>query len=472
MNWKDVLNILRRENPILFNSLDVLSQRTKKAIAEAAVMDNKFLSSLTSSRAIRDEYNLFVADAPTLLDNVDFFRFYATNQYSFKKLGKADVLSDLAVKDHHGRILLLNKLDGQEVASISDGIVSMKANGRLFADNNIIKGDLMPNSMYKIIGEDGLEYAFNIDQLGRIIQVSCKNISPDELLANVLRRDESIVLDSYWPSSFRRLKQSSRGKDLSAVITYSYIDDGHIPQSVHIESSISGKSKLSQSFTNVCDAANNEKIVKKFAKLYGLSPEKQNDLFLEMSEDADLAKLIQNNPDFNINRWLNTRNKPDRSKIAILPNGRMVDNGRDYAGNVFYFETSLNRHLQSIIKNKGHISGYDKHALEELDRLFPNGVRYTEKGFPDFVGAGVCKKANDGSPIIIDMPNGVFTGDRDKDFQIARSIVKEKYGDLSEYGYIWHHLEDPPARLVLVDTRVHEICRHSGGYSMLNGAVK
>lgn len=84
MNWKDVLNILRRENPILFNSLDVLSQRTKKAIAEAAVMDNKFLSSLTSSRAIRDEYNLFVADAPTLLDNVDFFRFYATNQYSFK----------------------------------------------------------------------------------------------------------------------------------------------------------------------------------------------------------------------------------------------------------------------------------------------------------------------------------------------------------------------------------------------------
>ena len=128
----------------------------------------------------------------------------------------------------------------------------------------------------------------------------------------------------------------------------------------------------------------------------------------------------------------------------------------------------MNSALRAKLKQNGSYKGYTYEQYLELDRLFPDGVPYTEEGFPDFIKAGVCMKDKTGKPFIVEMPNGVFNKDRDDDFNYARKIAKEYFGeDFREDDYIWHHVEGNPARLVLVRTQVHEACVHTGGHSLI-----
>ena len=84
---------------------------------------------------------------------------------------------------------------------------------------------------------------------------------------------------------------------------------------------------------------------------------------------------------------------------------------------------------------------------------------------PDFIGAQTVYKDRNGNPLIVTLPNG-FTGNRDKDFNIARKILREQGIEVNEYGYYWHHLRGNPSRMVLVDADVHEIAIHTGGHSL------
>lgn len=207
-----------------------------------------------------------------------------------------------------------------------------------------------------------------------------------------------------------------------------------------------------------------QKIVEKFAEKLGLTKELKDDLLNALRGDDELADLILENPEFNIKRWLNTRKKVNKKLIA--PDAK----NRQYAGKNFYFHPSLNKNLQNYLNNKGNYSNYTKQQLLELDRMYPNGVPYTQSCFPDFVAAGVCKLDKNGKLIKISMPNGMFTGVREKDFAIARTCAEKLYGTrIDEFGYIWHHLEPiegSPASMVLVKTECHEICRHAGGHAL------
>lgn len=204
----------------------------------------------------------------------------------------------------------------------------------------------------------------------------------------------------------------------------------------------------------------NERIVKQFSKKLGLSPGQQEKLIGEMCDNDALALLIHESPEFNVGRWLNTQLRVDKS--ALSPIARNTQ----YAGKNFYFHPALNKNMDNYLKKSGKFSGYTEKDLLELDKLFPNGVPYTKQGFPDFVSAGVCKREGD-EIISVVMPNGHFTGNREKDFAIARDAFEKKYGHKAEeFGYIWHHLEGDPASMVLVDTRAHECCRHAGGHAL------
>lgn len=466
MGWDDLLLVLRKENPTLARSMDHVRSSVKREIADVASLDDHFLVSLKTSRTLVDEYSLFTDQAPKLADNVDFFRLFAKADYAEKSFGKTNVLKNIIVKEEKGLVRFLDKTTGNIVADYSDGILRFSNIERIIPDNSLVKGVLLPNALYKMKGANGLEYSFSIDNLGRVIQVEAKNVSPDELVTNVLRRYGYVDLGSEWNTSLRRLKQSSKGNDVTATLTFKYADDGVTPQYARIDASTSGKKRVSQSFSNISQAAKNEATVKRVAKALNMASEKQNALLMEMSSDVELEKLIHAAPEFNIQRWLNTRNHVDFSKLAVTPKGDFPKNARVYAGNVYYFNPHLNSGLLARLKRGGNtvdlrgMKTLTESDLILLDKKYPGGVPFSKQGFPDF--SNVAARGADGKPIIMDI--GQLSGDSKKDISAAETMF-QKLGNKWEGGFTWHHIEGTTS-LMRVSTDIHQLVDHTGGMSM------
>lgn len=466
MGWDDLIMILRKENPILAGSLDHTGHSFKKKITDAVSIDYHFLTSLKSSKTLADEYLLFTEQAPKLADNIDFFRLFARADYSEKSIGKANILKNVMVKEEKGLVRLLDKNTGNIIADYSDGILHFSNIDRIIPDNSLVKGELLPNALYKMKGANGLEYSFSVDNLGRVIQVEAKNVSPDELVTNVLRRDGYVNLGPEWNTSLRRLKQSSKGNDVTATLTFKYADDGVTPQYARIDASTSGKIRVSQSFSNISQVAKNEATVKRVAKALNMAPEKQNALLMEMSSDVELEKLIHAAPEFNIQRWLNTRNHVDVSQLAVTPKGDFPKNARVYAGNVYYFNPHLNSGLLARLKRGGNtvdlrgMKTLTESDLILLDKKYPGGVPFSKQGFPDF--SNVAARGADGKPIIMDI--GQLSGDSKKDISAAETMF-QKLGNKWEGGFTWHHIEGTNS-LMRVPTDIHQLVDHTGGMSM------
>lgn len=466
MGWDDLLLVLRKENPTLARSMDYVRSSVKREIADVVSLDDHFLASLKTSRTLVDEYSLFTDQAPKLADNVDFFRLFAKADYAEKSFGKTNVLKNIIVKEEKGLVRFLDKTTGNIVADYSDGILRFSNIERIIPDNSLVKGVLLPNALYKMKGANGLEYSFSVDNLGRVIQVEAKNVSPDELVTNVLRRDGYVDLGSEWNTSLRRLKQSSKGNDVTATLTFKYADDGVTPQYARIDASTSGKKRVSQSFSNISQAAKNEATVKRVAKALNMASEKQNALLMEMSSDVELEKLIHAAPEFNIQRWLNTRNHVDVSKLAVTPKGDFPKNARVYAGNVYYFNPHLNSGLLARLKRGGNtvdlrgMKTLTESDLILLDKKYPGGVPFSKQGFPDF--SNVAARGADGKPIIMDI--GQLSGDSKKDISAAETMF-QKLGNKWEGGFTWHHIEGTTS-LMRVPTDIHQLVDHTGGMSM------
>lgn len=466
MGWDDLLLVLRKENPTLARSMDHVRSSVKREIADVVSLDDHFLASLKTSRTLVDEYSLFTDQAPKLADNVDFFRLFAKADYAEKSFGKTNVLKNIIVKEEKGLVRFLDKTTGNIVADYSDGILRFSNIERIIPDNSLVKGVLLPNALYKMKGANGLEYSFSVDNLGRVIQVEAKNVSPDELVTNVLRRDGYVDLGSEWNTSLKRLKQSSKGNDVTATLTFKYADDGVTPQYARIDASTSGKKRVSQSFSNISQAAKNEATVKRVAKALNMASEKQNALLMEMSSDVELEKLIHAAPEFNIQRWLNTRNHVDVSKLAVTPKGDFPKNARVYAGNVYYFNPHLNSGLLARLKRGGNtvdlrgMKTLTESDLILLDKKYPGGVPFSKQGFPDF--SNVAARGADGKPIIMDI--GQLSGDSKKDISAAETMF-QKLGNKWEGGFTWHHIEGTTS-LMRVSTDIHQLVDHTGGMSM------
>lgn len=212
------------------------------------------------------------------------------------------------------------------------------------------------------------------------------------------------------------------------------------------------------------------KLLEKYAQKHKFGKEKREKLLREMEQNEDLAKLIREDPEFNIKRWNNTRNHVDKSKLARTSNGDYAKNYA-YAGNTFYFNPALNPNIKSYLNKNGKFRGYTEKELKELDKMFPNGVPFNNKGFPDFAKAGACATGKNGKMINIKFPNG-FTGNRAKDYKIAEDALRKSGYSEKEINELmksntWHHLEGNPPSMTLVNTHIHEVVAHSGGVSMM-----
>jgi len=90
-----------------------------------------------------------------------------------------------------------------------------------------------------------------------------------------------------------------------------------------------------------------------------------------------------------------------------------------------------------------------------LAEKYPNGVRFTADGFPDF--------APYAQATVTFRPN--FLGNRTTDFTEANG--KAGLATMPD-GYTWHHHQDTRTML-LVPIDLHDAVRHAGGVSIMKG---
>ena len=88
----------------------------------------------------------------------------------------------------------------------------------------------------------------------------------------------------------------------------------------------------------------------------------------------------------------------------------------------------------------------------QLAKKYPNGVNFTNDGYPDFVPYAKSK-----------VSSNEFTGNRVNDAKIAN---KKAGYDRTPEGYVWHHHQDCMT-LLLVPLDLHGAVRHYGGAEKL-----
>lgn len=478
MDWKNLLSVIKREHLNLGTKIENLDRTMRKNVLEAMQKDACFMKGLTENRTAFDEFFAFAAQSPKAASDINLMKMFVNAKEMSNRFGTVNPLNDITLDEAKGMVRFIRKSDNKVIATYRKGVVEVEdafAEGSyLFVENSLLKGELIPNALYKVKGSNGKLYLCNTDDLGRAYKIQAKGISANELMPNVVNRTEDVNLGAKWTQRLRTIRQSSRGDDLEATFIATYPNElSHTPKYVKLSvSNDRGKNFVSESFENVnlgsrklvYTTAENSLLLNKIASRVGLSAEKKAKLLEEMDANSGLAALIHKDPEFNVKRWMNTRNSltvAERKKLQSIKNLK----NRSYAGNTFYFNPYLNNNLLAYLKRQGNYKGADLEKLLELDRKYPNGVKYSKMADPDFIGAQTVYKDRNGNPLIVTLPNG-FTGNRDKDFNIARKILREQGIEVNEYGYYWHHLRGNPSRMVLVDADVHEIAIHTGGHSL------
>lgn len=466
LKWSDLYSVLEKKMPSLAHAIDNLNGSVRSAFEKIIQKDLKFVKALTSSNTIIDECQVYSKEAPRLMKDANFLRMFIKSDLA-RKEGRTCIIDNLIAKEEKELVKFYDKATNNLIADYRDGIVNV-------FDNTIMKSELIPNSSYIIKNDLGKKCIYKVDDLGRIYSVEAKNMSPDEIVSDIINRTGKNDFGPSWNKSLRSLKQSSSNNDVNVKCVFSYADENEVvPKYARIDADVKGKTKVSSSFENKAkragnffSAEENSAIIKKYSKKFQLSPEKSQRLLSEMNNDNGLAVLIHENPEFNIARWKNTRNHVDQKLIVRSPKGEMPKNARVYAGNVYYFNPHLNSGLQARLRkgnglvNLRGMGNFSYDDLVKLDKLYPNGIPFSKEGFPNF--SHVAAKGRDGKPLKINI--GVLSGDSKKDISKAETIF-QSLGYHWESGYTWHHIENTTS-LLRVPTPIHQLVDHTGGMSM------
>ena len=464
--WEDFYKIIAKKMPSLANALDGLDSNVRVVFEKYIKRDFRFFKGLTSSNTVIDECTIYSKQAPKLMKDPNFMRMYVKSNI-LRNEGRNCIINNLIAKEESGFVRFYSKATNKLVAEYRDGIVNT-------FDKSILSQELIPNACYTIKGTNGKKLSYFIDDLGRISSIEGKNMSPEEIASEIVNISKKNDLGKKWDQALSKLKQSSGKDDINIKCQFSYVnDDELVPKYAHIETDIRGKKKVSSTYENVAkrlgntfSAEENTAIIKRYASKFGLSVDKSTKLLSEMNSDDGLARLIHENPQLNIKRWLNTRNHVDKKQIMRTPKGKMPINARVYAGNVYYFNPHLNYGLKARLRRGNGMvdlrgmSNLSYDDLVRLDKLYPDGVPFTKQGFPDF--SNVAAKGRDGKPIKVDI--GKLTGDSKKDINKAETIF-QSLGNSWGAGFTWHHIENTTS-LLRVPTQIHQLVDHTGGMSM------
>ncbi len=466
LKWVDLYTALTKEKPSLTRAIDNLDESVRGAFQKIINKDLRFVKALTTSNTIIDECQVYSKDAPRLMKDANFVRMYVKSDIA-RKEGRTCIIDNLIAKEEKGFVKFYSKETNNLIADYRDGIINVY-------DRSIMSNELIPNSCYKFKDATGKKCLYNVDDLGRIYSVEAKNITPDEIVSEIINRTGNNDFGPNWDKALRSIKQSSSNNDVNIKCIFSYADDNEVaPKYARVNADVKGKTIVSTSLENkakrignLFSAEENIAVIKKFSSKLQLSPEKCQRLLSEMNVDNGLAILIHENPEFNIERWMRTRNSVDPYLIVRSPKGKMPQNASVYAGNVYFFSPHLNSGLQARLRRGNgfvDLRGMSKLSYDDLvklDKLYPDGVPFTKQGFPDF--SNVAAKGRDGKPIRVDI--GALTGDSKKDINMAETTF-QNMGYSWEEGFTWHHIENT-TMLLRVPTIIHQLVDHSGGMSM------
>lgn len=467
LDYDNFIVLLKRDFPIIYTSFDQFDKGFQKDFVKIINKTPRTLDLLLSSKTLLDEFVVATAKTPSLGKNVSFFTYY---------IAHPQFASDIIFNQTDNAIEFLSKANKKALAKYKDGVLevveSFAKDGRSFS-NQLLRGELLPNTLYKVRGQMGTLYQLQTDAIGNVVAAQGKNIMPEDLVTNILRRNSDVNLGRSWLTSYKKLKQFSSGADLDVSIRFNYVGNNPNPSSVKVIAKKGNKEVVNELFENVnhllpakYSSAQNALLLKSLQKKVGIPVDKMTTLQNLMDADGGFADFIHANPEFNIKRWLKTRNHVDERLIIKTPKGRFPPNAKVYAGNVYYFNPYLNPKLASrlsnqngkaTLKNAGVLS---REQLEELDRLYPNGVPFSKSGFPDF--SGVAAKGADGKPIAVDI--GHLSGDSKVDIAKAETLFQAQ-GNKWEDGYTWHHVEGTTT-LLRVPTIIHQLIDHAGGMAM------
>ena len=165
--------------------------------------------------------------------------------------------------------------------------------------------------------------------------------------------------------------------------------------------------------------------------------------------------------------WLEALDEETRlSKIQSIGD-KLPINAEDFAGRTFSFDLSKNPVAKARLAEKytGSELAERMKTFDDFAKKYPNGVKFSSKGFPDF------------TPYTVKLPNGSparftikTTGNRSKDFLAADKMagITEEYRQANEL--VWHHMEDMET-MILIPRDVHKAAKHSGGISVFTNAV-
>ena len=472
MDWNDLLKMIKSENLNLEQSLKSLDNSFQKQIGKAITTDYECYSALISSNRMIDEFSDFAKNSPQVAKDVGMFKYFAKCRDLERRFGVADAL-DFVVKEDMGVVKFFRQSDNRLIGELKDGIflLNESMDGGKLGSNSMLKQTLMPNVLYKVKSVDNIRYLYHTDDLGRLTKVETKGTDADKLLPNVVYVREGVDLGPRFTSLLSSVKKSSKGGDVDVTMLLKYADSQTVPLVADINVSVNGKRVISESFENLANTSkrtftrtDNAKLIDDYAKKGGITANKRGELLNEMSADNELAKLIHADPELNIARWLNTRNKVDKTLLARTAEGRTVPNGKSYAGNVYYFNPHLNSGLKARLERNGVIRlkkfgqlTYDD--LIKLDKLYPDGVPFTKEGYPDF--SNVATKDKSGKTLHVDI--GELSGSSQRDINRANSIYLQK-GYKDKGGYTWHHKENSTC-LIRVPSAIHQLIDHAGGMS-------
>lgn len=431
-------------------AFDKFSSETRKELLEEFLENPRLLENLSAPNSIVEQFLAKTADCPLARKNLNLLSFFTENKLIAKNNNAADFFNAVDLVEDLNAVKFIRKSDKLELAKLRDGVLSI-SDDFPFNETNLI-----PNTLYKLKNQK-----FQTDKLGRVLTINTDNISPNEITSIIKTHNEDLILSSDFDAELKKIKQRSNLSEYSVSIKNRYADDDLFSPS-DLEITIKQKNTVILDRFK-CGNLNKDALLseansflKNYESLIG-SADKQKKLLADMKSDADLAKLIKDNPEKNITRYLNSHNHVDQSKIQLV-NGKIPINARTYAGNTFYFNPSLNPKLKARLDN-GQLK-MSKEQLLALDRLYPNGVNCSKEGLFDF--SSVAYK--DGNqPIMLNI--GKFTGDRSIDCSKASDIFLARYNREFPANHTLHHHIDQRT-MILVPTEIHDLIRHTGGHAM------
>lgn len=176
----------------------------------------------------------------------------------------------------------------------------------------------------------------------------------------------------------------------------------------------------------------------------------------ELILNPSLLRKSNLQPDISIKKWLNTRNHVNKKLIQRV-NDRYPINSTVYSGNTYYFDPDYNKGLAAKIK----VGIVDPKEASRLNELYPNGIKFSTQGFPDF--EPVAFKYN-GKTMKVDLKQ-IYRGTTD-DYDLAEKQFKLQNPGYSGIDGTWHHIENTTI-LIKLPREVHNFIKHTGGAAIV-----